>query len=152
MPSEYLKYIAEGVAICAGLFSVAGLVGYTLAQFWNSKKDKRKDDIETENTLTTYLKNQIEGFKNIAKEQDTKIQTMDKQLAEFKAVIGEKDKTIERYLQILQNRNPELENFIKQSTEYQKSSTQAFGAITKVLTEMSENLQKDLTIKATIGH
>ncbi len=94
-----------------GVFSMG--IGYIYTQFIVGKHSRVKDDLQTENDLTTYLKNQVNGYKEIAETQNKKIAEMDKEMSTFKAIIAEKDKTIEKYLEILQGRNPELEDILK---------------------------------------
>lgn len=103
--------VALGSLLSLG--ALAGGLGYLYSQYSKGKKGESKDEIDTQNSLTKYLKTQIETYKQIAKEQDEKISNMGKEISAFRAVIEEKDKTINKYLEILQNRNPELEDTLK---------------------------------------
>ncbi len=108
---QIIEFVLGGIV---SLGVLAGGIGYLVSQFSKGKGDEKKDDLETQNELTLYLKNQVEGYKEIADKQNKKIADMDKELTTFKALIEEKDKTIAKYLEILQNRNPDLEKSLKE--------------------------------------
>lgn len=93
-------------------------IGYFAAQFFQGGRNRNKDDIETENSLNTYLKNQVAGFKEIVEIQNKKIVELGEKIAELSGAMNEKDKTIAKYLEILQNRNPELLTVLKEIKDF----------------------------------
>lgn len=128
-------------------------IGYLWSQFIRGKKSGSKENIDAENTLVTYLKNQVEGFAKIVKEQDIKFVALGKEIAALKATIDEKDKTIEKYLGILQNRNPELDTFIKESRIRQEHTLEIMTQIKDCMVNINTHMQKhekDLKIEATV--
>lgn len=164
MSFELLQKILE-VVIALGIAAFG--FGYLYSQFFQGKNNQTKESIDTENSLTTYLKNQIEGFKDIVAAQDKKINEMGKEIAAMRAVSEEKDKTITKYLEILQNRNPEMDAFIKKVTlasdaqaEFRKQAAEKSDIQMNILKEIQtfmesinnhmEKSSKDLKIEATV--
>ncbi len=140
MTTEYIQIIVGTGVIAVGL-------GYIGSQFWRGKSSSRKDELEAETTLTEYLKNQIDGFKGMVDDQNIKIVDMGKEIAGLRATIEEKDKTIQRYLEILQNRNPELEKFMSDISGTMKLIE---GFMEKINEHMTKQ-DHDLKIEATVS-
>ena|ERR1700710_2330961 len=150
MTTSLIQYFIDAVTLL-------GICAYGLSQFYRGKTDKTKDEYATENTLIEYLKKQVEGFKEITKDQDAKLQQMGKDIAALTAVVNEKQKTIDNQLAILQNRNPELESFMTdlrsaavEQREYRTSSTATFGKMVVLLGEISAQLGKEIKISSTV--
>ena len=80
--------------IAVGAISLG--LGYIVSQFFRGKNDRTKTDIDIENSLNTYLKNQISGFQLVIDEQNKKLETLQKEVSAMHAVIEEKDKTIDK--------------------------------------------------------
>ncbi len=127
-------------------------IGYLYSQFMKGKNGGDKEGLDQKNALTTYLTSQISGFKELVADQDKKISELGKEVASLRAVIGEKDKTIQKYLEILQNRNPELEKSMADITRSMKDINTFMHSInnhmkmhnksTKVVTHTVEESQK----------
>lgn len=135
MKTAYIQLIIEGIA-AAGVV-VLGL-GYLFSQFIIGRNSHRKEELDTENSLTTFLKNQIDGFKELIALQNNKIEQLGKELAATQATITEKDKTIKTYFDIIQNRNPELENVLSQILDFMK--------------KINEHMESELKITSTVSH
>lgn len=136
-----------GVAGTIGAVAIA--FGYLFAQFIKGKNSRTREDLDTENALTTYLKNQIDGFQAIVKAQDEKIVELGKEVSALRAVVEEKDKTINKYLEILQNRNPEMDAFIRklsssadQQMEFQKEYQVSSDEKLKIFQEIRDFMEK----------
>lgn len=148
MNSQIIQIIETGGLIILGF-------GYVYAQFFKGKNARAKEDLETENSLTTYLKNQINGFKEIVEEQNKKIIELGKEVASLRAVIEEKDNTIQKYLDILQNRNPELEVFMQESKVFHQGQTQVLEKIGRFMETINKHLEKqseDIEVLTTVTH
>lgn len=147
--------IPSAIEIIIGVGIIALGFGYVTSQFLVGRKGRTKDDIETENTLTTYLKNQIEGFKEIVEKQNNRIAGAEKEISALRATLGEKDKIISRYLEILQNRNPEIDTFIKESKVRQEQQMGIMNEIKVFMKNINDHMvqqNKDLKIEATVSH
>jgi predicted nucleic acid-binding Zn-ribbon protein len=150
MTTSLIQYSIDAVTLL-------GIFAYGLSQFYRGKTDKTKDEYATENTLIEYLKKQVEGFKEITKDQNDKLQQMGKDIAALTAVVNEKQKTIDNQLAILQNRNPELESFMTdlrsaavEQRDYRTSSTATFGQMVVLLGEISAQLPREIKISSTV--
>lgn len=146
---------------------VMGL-GYLYSQFFKGKNDRTKEDIETENALVTYLTNQNKGFEKVVKEQDEKINSLGREMSAMQATILEKDKTmqaallekdktIEKYLALIENRNPEMENFMVRLTKYADNADTFMSGQVGIMEEIktfmqsiNTHLEKEFTVKSTI--
>lgn len=133
---QYLEIIAPIVVIVGGL-------GYGISAFLKGGLRGKTDTLESENALTTYLKNQIETYKGIVDEFNKKLTDMGKEMSAMKAVIDEKDKTIQKYLDILQNRNPELDKFIAEMSGTMKD-------IKNFMVKVNDHMEQDLQITGTL--
>lgn len=165
-----------GGLISLGAF--AGGIGYLISAYVQGKNKQKDDGISSENQLTQFWKDQVTGFKDMLAEQDrkmevqrndynTQIKDLSNQLSEVKGQLMEKEKTNKEYLAILQNRNPELEQFMKALTqassdqaEYRKESKDMFKGMITVLGDIHtatldnnkilHEEEKDLKIEATV--
>lgn len=161
MTLDYIKSLVELAAAVAVLFAGAA---YGISMFFIKKKAGVKNDLETENETTTWMMNQIETYKKIIKdyderntakdkENDKKFKELSEQIVAFKASIEEKDKTIQKYLDILQNRNPELTKFIEESRIRQESQLEIAKRTEEFMSKINMHMQdqkKDLRIEATV--
>ncbi len=153
---QIVGFILGGIA---SIGILAGGIGYSIQLFMQGRKGDKKTDLETQNELTDYLKNQVEVYKGMANDYQVKYvesnKTHSKELAEmrteistFKAVINEKDQTIAKYLQILQNRNPDLEDTLKGIAE-------TLSGINKFMQHIDTHLEKstgdNMKISGTIS-
>ena len=94
-----------------------GGVVFAIAQ-WGNGRSQRKSDTETDAALTIRLvKEARDALEAKLKEQNAIIVQQGKDIAALQAQLQSKDELIERYVQLLQNRNPELEIFMKNSTK-----------------------------------
>lgn len=162
MNNQLVQIVLVIMGSLASLGLLAGGVGYLYSQFVTGKGSRSKENIETENSLITFLKNQNEGFEKIVKEQNVKIVDLGKEMAAMKATNEEKDKTIEKYLSILQNRNPELEQFMQKMTvlgenseAFMKGQIVIMGEIQTFMQAINTHMEtanKDLKIEATVSH
>lgn len=166
MSTDILSITEVTVGLLGGVGVLALGLGYIYSQFSKGKNGQTKEQLETENSLTTYLKNQVSGFKEIIDNQNVKITELGKEMAGLRATLDEKDKTIDKYLAILQNRNPELENFIssmtknaaqydtfmKDSAAFQGELMGVMKGLTSFMEKINTHMEQDLTIKSTITH
>ncbi len=163
MNLDSIKSLIELVASAA---IIIGGGAYAVSLFFSSKKTAVKDDLETQNDLTLYLKNQIETYKEMIREYDQKMEErnkefdkkyneLGKELAALKATSDEKDKTIAKYLEVLQNRNPELDQFIKDSRAKWDQQINIISQVLQFMKNINEHMNKqnqDLKIEATVSH
>lgn len=135
-----IQAIAE---IIGAIGALAAAIGYLVSQYTKGKKDGRDENIKAQTDLMTNLQAQIGGYQKVLEDNNRKLIDMDKQNATFKAIIEEKDKTIEKYLKILENRSPELENTLKA----------LLGTMNKIEDFMHTHIEgagKDMKIEGTI--
>lgn len=99
-------------------FDICLLIGflcYALAQYWTGRNDAAD---KTEDNAARALKiaqGEIEVMDKKITRQAELIIEQGKQVANLQGQISEKDKLLERYATIFQNRDPGMENYIKES-------------------------------------
>ena len=113
----------------------AGGVGY----FYRSRNERRRDDLESKSDLLSYLKAENEGYKAVIIEMKNKMEVMGKEISALRATLTEKDNLLDKYMKIIENRNPELVEILKDIQKFME----------RIETHI-EKEAKDLTIKATV--
>lgn len=117
----------------ATLVIAAGAIGWLWSSFRQGAAKQQIDTLGSENQLTAFWKNELEGFKGMvntlnvklrdqAQDFNSQIRALSNQLAEVKGQLTESQKTSSQYLAILQNKNPEMESFMKYITEAAKDA------------------------------
>lgn len=147
MTSHYLHIleIIIGAIISLGVLILG--TGYSTAQFSKGKRQEKNDELKGKTTLTEYLTKQVEAYDLAFKERDKVIAALTTKVATFEAVMIEKDKTIARYLEILQNRNPDLEKTLSRIADFMESSKDLFS---KVNTHLESFSGKEMKITGTV--
>jgi|GEM_PF-6574254 len=142
---DLIKLIAE---IVIGLGVFAGGIGYLVSIFKKGTatiKEQSENVVATSDQLTQFWKDQVEGFKQMVAAQDLKLQMLTNDLNKMKGQMEEKEKQNKSYLEILQNRNPEMEQFMKTMLIYQKDSMTLFEQMTHALSVIHDHtINKDL--------
>lgn len=133
---------------------VAAGLGYLLSMYRKGNKQENVEVVNTANQLTDFWKDQIQGFKEMAREQDTKIQLLSNEVNLLKGQLMEKDKQIDTYLKILQNRNPEMERFMKDIIQFSIDHETTHKEIIRILGEIHSYAKvehdRDFKINATV--
>ncbi len=148
----------------AGL--AAGGLGFLIYSFQKKQIEAKTDVISSADTLTNFWKEQVEGFKEVIKELNLKLDKqkdehnmeMKKLLTELGEVRGQlnaesKQKT--ECLTILQNRDPETKKFMEYMIQAVKDQTEAQAGMMKVLSEIHKMAKaehdRDFNITATVS-
>lgn len=117
------------------------VIGIMLGVYqWRSGTSKISSD-----TIDAY-KSQVELYEKRLGDQTITINTMSSQLGELRGMIVAKDKQIDEMRKILENRNPELENILKQLTLFMKSVDERLNEHTEKLAEVREYQTKPVTV------
>lgn len=133
---ELLAKYGQLVVFIVVIGGILATVLYFRAINARAKTTSRKDELDSENTLTTYLTNQINGFKKIVDDQNKSITDMGKELAALTAVVGEKDKQIKNLQATLNLRNPEMEVFMQTMLQAAKDGSETHKKIVEILQEI----------------
>jgi hypothetical protein len=121
-----------------------GAIAFAIGQFNLSRKSTKANDIESENSAMSLLQRQVATFKDTIKELTAKVETMGKEISALQAVnlVIEKDK--EKYLAILQNRNPEFEKFMGDI-----SGTMV--DIKNFMKQINDHMEKEIVVTSTVN-
>ena len=114
---NYLQIILTIAGGVASLGVVAGGLGYLVSVFRGTIKKEQSDVVDSADTLVDFWKQQALDFKEMMaikeKSCDEKIQVLTREVGELRGQLTEKVSQAERLEQIFQNRNPEMEQFMK---------------------------------------
>lgn len=148
-------------AAFTGLGVFAGGIGY----LWNLFRGGADNQTE-------FWKKQAEGYKEMMKEKDAKtsdsINDLNRQVGELRGQLNEKTNQAKEYLDILQNRNPEMQKFMetltavaqqsqqfmKENVVFQKEQAGIMEEIRAFMSNINTHLEatdKDLKIEATVS-
>src|SRR3990167_1953407 len=87
--------------------------GYAYAQFFRGKRDQSFEAIRASNETLDNLLKQVSALQNLVDSQEDKITNLSIKIGHLEKVIDERDKKLEEFIKIFQGRNPEFENFMK---------------------------------------
>lgn len=93
---------------------IVGGLGYLFGQFRKGQSKSEAAAIKSNQDVLNLMQDQIESLQKIATENKVQIAELQKKISVLEAVNKEKDGKIAEYMQILQNRNPEMAAFMKE--------------------------------------
>jgi len=146
--------------------------GFWYSQFGKGKREEKDDIVSSADKLTQFWKDQAEGYKAMMAEKDRsnddKIQKLTREVGELRGQLTEKTTSYEKLEKIFQNRNPEMESFMKtilavaeQSQTFMANNTQFQSDQHNIMIEIRdfmghinthlESVDKDLKIEAKIS-
>lgn len=158
--------IVEGVAaIILSIGALVATLGYAYGKFKEGQSKVTREGVEQESALIGNLRSQISAFEKLVddlKKDNNELgrrftaleATMQEKENSFRALMDEKDKTIKQYLDILKDRNPETEIFMKKMTEEAEASAKHRTIELKIMQEILMHMQKmnsDIKIEATVS-
>lgn len=154
--------------ILAGLGTLLGGVGFAIYSYKKSGRQERKDVTETADVISEFWKNQAEELKLILQTKDVevqsqiaaltkdfneKIQDLTKQVGVLTGQLTAEKALNEKLEQIFQNRNPEMEGFMKYMVDATEKHSETHEAMLKVLADlhgMVDSRRQNVTIKGSM--
>ncbi len=101
--NEILNYAGS-----IGIFVFA--IGYLVAQY---KKGNNEGNVE----VIKLLREQMEGLKLVVYENQQEVKRLSDEIIKLKTLGEEKDKKIKELTELLQNKDPRLQSFMKDTTD-----------------------------------
>lgn len=168
-----LQIITAVLAITLSVGGVIAALGYSYGKFQEGRAKQKKEGIDTESALLTNLREQIQAFEGLVnglKKENKELNerfigleaTMREKENSWKAIMEEKDKTIKQYLDILKDRNPETEVFMRNmvaeaaaAASHRDSQMAIFSEIRDSLKGVSDHLTKGFRVESVVtpdGH
>lgn len=123
-----------------------GVVVFAYAQWRNGKMQGVSNEIVTAGGTIDLLQKSVSVLRGELDETNTKLLKEHDEIIRLQEQLKHKDEQLQQYLQILQNRNPELDAFIKYMTQIAKDSAEYMKTTSVVLKEMQAVLQKGTLI------
>ena len=159
MPIKDIIQLAASIIFSIGV--IAAGVGYALSQFRRGNRQDKEEVVSSADQLTNFWKEQVDGFKEIVKAQDEKIQALTREVGELRGQLSSERNQNEELKKIFQNRNPEMEQFMKYMVQATKDQAESHGKIIEVLTALHkmsssnhaliQETNKDLKIEAVVS-
>ncbi len=115
-------------------------IGYAFGQFRHGQSDRRKDDVGEKKDAFGLLQEQVDSLAALCDKQKTQITILQTQAEE-------REKKAKEYIEIFQNRNPEMVAFMtymtstaKTSESYMKDTGLLFTTLKSIMEKTSEAL------------
>lgn len=142
---------ALGAFAALGIFAFGA--GYLVSQFGKGKKEEKNDIVSSADQLTQFWKEQAEGYKVMMAEKDRsndeKIQKLTREVGELRGQLTSTQEQNKKLEAIFQNRNPEMEAFMKTILAVADQS-QKFMADNKIFQQDQHNVMVE--IRDFMGH
>lgn len=132
---ETRDYIELILAVLGGIGILLAAAGYGLGKYREGQNSRRKDDIENKRSSFELLQDQVDALEVMVGKQKEDIIILQTQNSE-------KDKKIKEYMELIQNRNPEMNQFIKYLTETANASNRYMKDTGDFFLELHETLKK----------
>ena len=154
--------------ILTGIGTLLGGIGFAVYSYKKSGRQERRDVTETADVISDFWKNQAEEMKLILQTKDTevqaqiaaltkdfneKIQDLTKQVGVLTGQLTAEKALNEKLEQIFQNRNPEMEGFMKYMVDATEKHSETHEAMLKVLADlhgMVDSRKQNVTIKGSM--
>lgn len=115
-------------------------IGYAFGQFRKGQLNRRMDDTEVKKNAFSLLQEQVDSLEDLCDKQKTQITVLQTQAEE-------REKKAKEYIEIFQNRNPDMVVFMKYLTEtanatnaYMKDTGLLFTTLKPVLEKIELHL------------
>lgn len=125
----------------ASIGILAGGMGYLISSFRGGS-----------NKLTAFWKDQADGYKLMIAEKDRtnddKFQALHKEIGELRGQLNAEQALNERLEKIFQNRNPEMDNFMKSMSE---NMVEVSRVLKEIHTMSKMEHERDFKVEATVS-
>lgn len=135
----------------ASIGLTAGGLGYLISQFRGGTKRANTEIASSSTEIITFYKTENESLKMIMKEKDQsnddKFQKLTSEIGEIRGQLIEKEKQNKQYLDIINNRGPETEQF---QTAMLDGLSKLATVIGEIHTLAIQEHERELSITSTI--
>lgn len=136
-----------GIWIGGAILSLGALAfgfGYLISQFKDGRNKKGTDDLNNENTLLTFLKEQNAGYSDAVKDLQGQIAELNSKIAVLTATITERDKQLADYKAIFTGTDSNTKAFqitmlqsVKDRENFQEKTAEILESIVERLEVLS---------------
>lgn len=142
----------------ASLGLLAGGVGYLMSQFRSGSKRQNNEIVNSSTEIINFYKTENESLKAIMlekdKSNDAKFQQLTSEIGEIRGQLIEKEKQNKQYLDILQNRDPDTQQFqellIKSCNDQGDINKQVVAILQEIHKFAIAEHERDFTITSTV--
>lgn len=159
---QWLQYtLTASLGICAA----AALLGVAYAQFRKGNRQERIDEVSSNEKLTSFWKEQAEGYKIMMTEKDSKnqlqINDLTRQVGELRGQLNAETKQKTEYLAILQGKDESNKTFVatmlsvaEQAQSFMKNQGDNNLEVARILKEIHAMAKaehdRDFKVEATV--
>ena len=108
----------EGLLITINICIAIGGVIFAIGQWRNGRSKKESDALSTANSTIDLLSKRADAFQKELEDMRKMHHENEIKIAKLEEVNKHKDALLEQYLRIISNRNPELEETLKQVRDF----------------------------------
>ena len=152
--TSFLPTLEAIAAVLAGFGGFVAMCGYAYGQFFSGKNQNTAEGVKTESEVIQLRSAQIQELRDLVTGQNRKMEERDRQhneemrslhmqLGQLQGQLDEKEKQNKAYLEILQNRSPELDKILLEIRDFMHN-------INNHLQEQKLENKKDLVVEATV--
>lgn len=154
MENQTLQLVLTIIGILGSIGLFAGGIGFLLSRFSKGRSEEKIDVISSADQLTSFWKEQVDGYKTVVAELTEKIRVLTGEIGELRGQLQSEKKQTEMLERIFQNRDPETKKFMEHVMQSIKDQAQVNGEIVRILKEI-HNMSKaeherDFKVEATV--
>lgn len=155
------------LSLLGGLGLLAGGAGYLLQSYKGGSKKEKNEIVSSADQVSTFWKEQAEGYKAMAEKEkenaalkdaewNKKFTELSREVGEINGKLAEKEKQASMYLDILNNRDPEMKKFmelmVKAATDQSKVNAETVRILGEIHTLITDEQAKQTKIVSTVTH
>jgi len=110
----------EALQMMLGIGVIAAGLGYAYEKFFDGRQKKINQSIETETGILGFYQKQNDALTKLIKDHENEINKLQDDLHSLEAIVEEKDKKLQDYMIIFQNRDPQLIEILKEIRDFMK--------------------------------
>lgn len=154
MENQTLQIILTVIGILGSIGLFAGGVGFLASRFKKGSTEEKIDVISSADQLTSFWREQVDGYKVVVAELTEKIRVLTGEVGELRGQLTAEKKQSEMLEKIFQNRDPETQKFMEHVMQSIKDQAGVNTEIVRILKEIhqmsKEEHERDFKIESTV--
>lgn len=141
------------------IVTFVAVVLLTVYNVVNSNRKDKRQEIAAENNAMQLLRTTVNTYRDEVDKLKTDVHDQGKAIEKLKGIIEEKDKQLLMFERIFQNRNPEMDQFMREvGTEaknnalHRQESQELFSEMVRTLKSIQETLRENGFHKKGVHH
>jgi hypothetical protein len=154
MENQTLQLVLTIIGVLGSIGLFAGGLGFLLNRFSKGSSEEKTDVISSADQLTSFWKEQVDGYKTVVSELTEKIRVLTGEIGELRGQLQSEKKQTEMLERIFQNRDPDSQKFMEHVMQSIKDQAGVNTEIVRILKEIhnmsKEEHERDFKIESTV--